>query len=795
MKRERSLPNCIASPRFGSLYLRIMKASVPRSACLFVSLFLFIAPTAIVAAHGPLFIDLAASPLYARIGFDPAYIDTVPATGTPGWEKLPPAGAAGRTVRPVDLSLVGIPKRSFFSLDSFPTMQFTYVIPFKVSTDMARLVGASTVPGMYFAGLADNWEIYLNGVLVKSEMHLAKNGSISYHRNLRDVHFAVDGRLFREGDNVLAARIVADPVYSPSGFNQAGPYYIDESSRIERASVDIGPMVLIGLYLFIGLYHLFMFLVRRNDRHNLFYGLFSLDLGVYLLMRTSTITLLGLDSNLVTRVELFTLCFILPLVGAFLEMLNETRIKKITFWYGAFCALIALGDLVMPMPFAENLLLVWQLSGLVMAFYYFGVDILGRFLSDGRRRWKRALGAGAERRTEGGRSLGGIYLKALVRTPIGNLLIGGAILFATGLFDIVDAMVMQWDLLLTKYGFFLFTMGTALILANRLGFLHDRLGGLNRTLEERIRVLTETGVQLSASESRYRSLFEGSSEAVALLTESLYFIEGNRAATELFGLDRPRAEIGGAPFNLCETVYAEKREGTLPAEFLRAAARSLKDKRGTSEIILRIKAPVGDPRPCTLKLERIDALERKEILLRAIPEEKDALADSFVEARERFDVESSLTAADRVCRRATAYLATYAGQEESRFLAGCVREVVVNAVEHGNLEIGFDEKSESMKAGRYFELLQERRTDPRFRSRKVVVEYSISPSRATFRVTDEGDGFDHKRFVQADGAPSAQLLEHGRGLFITMSAFDRVLFNEKGNQVTLVKYFAKEISL
>lgn len=828
MKRESSLPNRIASPRFESLYLRIMKARFTKSACLFASLLLFIAPTSIVAAHGPLFIDLAASPLYARVGFDPAHIDTVPANGAPGWEKVPPAGAGGRTVRPVDLSLAGIPRRSFFSLDSFPTMQFTYIIPFKVSAQMARLVGASgprsadasataapreaaMVPGMFFAGLADNWEIYLNGVLVKSEMHLAKDGSISYHRNLRDVRFAVDGRLFREGDNVLAARIVADPVYSPSGFNQAGPYYIDEYSSIERASVDVGPMVLIGLYLFIGLYHLFMFLVRRADRHNLYYGLFSLDLGVYLLMRTSTITLLGLDSNLVTRVELVTLCFILPLVGAFLEMLNETRIKKITLWYGALCSLIALGELVMPMPFAENLLLVWQFSGLVMAFYIFGIDILGRFLSDGRRRWKRELGAfGAELGTEGGRSLGRVYLDALVRTPIGNLLIGGALLFATGLFDIVDAMVMQWDLLLTKYGFFLFTMGTALILANRLGFLHDRLGGLNRTLEERIKVLTETGVRLSASESRYRSLFEGSSEAVALLTESLDFIEGNRAATELFGLDRPRlveidrprsveidrprSAVGDSPFNLCETLYAEKREGSLPAEFLRAAARSLKEKRGTTELILRIKAPVGDPRPCTVKLERIDAFERKEILLRAIPEEKDPLADCFVEARERFDVESSLTAADRVCRRATAYLATYADQDESRFLAGCVREVVINAVEHGNLQISFDEKSESMKAGRYFELLQERRTDPRFRSRKVVVEYSISGSRATFRVTDEGDGFDYKRFVQADGAPSAELLEHGRGLFITMSAFDKVLFNDKGNQVTLVKYFAKELA-
>ncbi len=759
---------------------------------------LFIVLLGAFAAHGPVFVDLSASPLYARVGFDPAYITFVPTAASPGWEVVPPAGFAGRTVRPADLNLPGVPKKPFFSLEPSQTLQFTYVIPFQVSAEMARLVGAAgssvgtsgapAVPGLYCAGIGDNWQVYLNGTLVRSEMHLAKDGSIAYHRNLRGVHFAVDGRLFREGRNILALRIVADPAYSPAGLNEAGWFYVDDISNIENATVDVGPMVLIGLYLFIGLYHLFMFLVRKSDRHNLFYGLFSLDLGIYLFMRTTTVTLFGIDSDVVSRVELVTLSFILPLVAAFLEMLNETRIKRITLWYGAFCSLIALGELVMPMPFGENLLLIWQFSGLVMAFYIFGVDILGRFLSDGRRRWKR------ERGTEGGRSLGKIYLKALMRTPIGNLVIGGALLFLTGLFDIVDAMVMQWDLLLTKYGFFLFTMGTALILANRLGFLHDRLGGLNRTLEERIRVLTETGVRLSASESRYRSLFEGSSEPVALLTANLDFIEGNRAANELFGLDRPRASTGGAPFNLCETVYAERREGTLPVEFLRAAARSLKDKVGPTEIILRIKAPVGDPRPCTLRLERIDAFERKEILLRVIPEEKDALADAFVEARERFDVESSLTAADRVCRRATAYLATYAGLDESRFLAGCLREIVVNAVEHGNLQITFDEKTESMSSGRYFELLQERRTDPRFHSRKVVVEYSLSSARATFRVTDEGDGFDYRRFMQEDGAPSAALLEHGRGLFITMSAFDKVLFNDKGNQVTLVKYFAKQVA-
>jgi PAS domain-containing protein len=749
------------------------------------------APTALAAApDDPLYVDLNASSLFARIGFDPSLIGIAPAHGEPGWKELPPAGPAGRLVRPIELGFEGMPKRPPFSLASYPTMEFTYLIPFRASAEMAALIGASSgnsaaapkVPGVYLAGIGDNYEIYLNGVLVRSEMHLTADGKVGGHRAMRNQRFPVDGRLFREGSNVLAIRIVADPTYLPSGLYQAKPFYVGEYKAIELANDDVGPMVLIGLYLFIGLYHLSMFGARTKDRHNLYYGLFSLDLGVYLLMRTYTITLILGDSDIVSRVELVSLSFILPLVGAFLETLNDNRIKKITLWYGAFCAFVALGELLLPMAFAIDMLRLWQLSGLIMAFYYFGIDILGRFLSDGNRRWKRERGA------EGGRSLGSILGTALLRTPIGNLLIGGAILFATAIFDIVDAVVMQWDLLLTKYGFFVFTMGTAIILANRLGFLHDRLSGLNRTLEEQIGVLTETGAKLKASERRYRSLFEGSSEPVALLTEGLAFIEGNRAAAELFGLDRP----GRAPESLVDAVYAEKREGTLPVEFLRAAARSLNDRKAPSEITLRIKAPVGDPKSCKLRLERIDELERREILLRVVPETKDPLDDAFVEGRERFDVESSLTAADEVCRRASAHLSHFMPSEEARFLASCLREVVVNAVEHGNLQLSFDEKSASMTEGRYFELLQERRLDPRYRSRRVAVEYSVSASRATFRVTDEGPGFDYRKYERGAEEPDPELLEHGRGLFLTMSAFDKVAFNEKGNQVTLVKFFGGE---
>ncbi|HET7839486.1 MAG TPA: histidine kinase, partial [Rectinemataceae bacterium] len=215
------------------------------------------------ASRGPLFIDLNAQSLYARVGFDAGALTALPAPGARGWKTVPPAGAGGRTVRPADLGFEGYPQRRPFSLERFRLMEFTFLIPFQVTPAMAALLApdsparAAMVPGISFAGLGDNWEVYLNGSLVKSEMHLSDKGGIALHRSMRGVHFPLDPRLLREGQNILALRIVADPSFLPSGFNQASPYYIDDYERIEAANADIWPMILIGLYLFIGLYHIF----------------------------------------------------------------------------------------------------------------------------------------------------------------------------------------------------------------------------------------------------------------------------------------------------------------------------------------------------------------------------------------------------------------------------------------------------------------------------------------------------------------------------------------------------------
>ena len=58
---------------------------------------------------------------------------------------------------------------------------------------------------------------------------------------------------------------------------------------------------------------------------------------------------------------------------------------------------------------------------------------------------------------------------------------------------------------------------------------------------------------------------------------------------------------------------------------------------------------------------------------------------------------------------------------------------------------------------------------------------------------DEGQGFDiaSMEVLSPDSINTASLT-HGRGLHMIRSAFDAVRFNEKGNQLLLVKYFSRE---
>lgn len=116
-----------------------------------------------------------------------------------------------------------------------------------------------------------------------------------------------------------------------------------------------------------------------------------------------------------------------------------------------------------------------------------------------------------------------------------------------------------------------------------------------------------------------------------------------------------------------------------------------------------------------------------------------------------------------------------------------LQEMLLNAIEHGNLEISYQEKLDALGRGQYEEFLDARCREARFRDRRVTVQMLIDRGqrRISYRIRDEGRGFDWR--TQLATSVGSRLLTGaaGRGIFLSRSLVPDQTYNERGNEVTL----------
>lgn len=113
-----------------------------------------------------------------------------------------------------------------------------------------------------------------------------------------------------------------------------------------------------------------------------------------------------------------------------------------------------------------------------------------------------------------------------------------------------------------------------------------------------------------------------------------------------------------------------------------------------------------------------------------------------------------------------------------------LREAIINAMEHGNLEVGSELRQNDEQD--YHELVRQRRQEPPYSLRRVRVTARISRDEARFVIADEGPGFN--RGSVADPTAEENLERPcGRGLLLIETFMDHVSHNESGNQITMVK--------
>jgi DNA-binding response OmpR family regulator/anti-sigma regulatory factor (Ser/Thr protein kinase) len=109
-------------------------------------------------------------------------------------------------------------------------------------------------------------------------------------------------------------------------------------------------------------------------------------------------------------------------------------------------------------------------------------------------------------------------------------------------------------------------------------------------------------------------------------------------------------------------------------------------------------------------------------------------------------------------------------------------ELLVNAVEHGNLGIGYAEKSELLKQNNWREEITRRLEMPEYADKYAELVMEKKDGRILAQITDQGNGFDWKPYLRID--PSRAMDSHGRGIAqANMLAFDQVAYSEKGNRV------------
>ena len=132
------------------------------------------------------------------------------------------------------------------------------------------------------------------------------------------------------------------------------------------------------------------------------------------------------------------------------------------------------------------------------------------------------------------------------------------------------------------------------------------------------------------------------------------------------------------------------------------------------------------------------------------------------------------------CRDLASLLAK-ACPDPKRSVVG-LSELMINAVEHGNLGITYAEKSALIEAHAWREEVERRQLQADHADQWVTVALVRSERLTRFRITDMGRGFAWAEFQEVN--PERIFDSHGRGILLARwEAFDRVQYLGAGNSV------------
>ncbi len=172
------------------------------------------------------------------------------------------------------------------------------------------------------------------------------------------------------------------------------------------------------------------------------------------------------------------------------------------------------------------------------------------------------------------------------------------------------------------------------------------------------------------------------------------------------------------------------------------------------------------------------------VLQAAIREARQArtLADELSKHRSSFNLIESCRFNFRTLVEAESLASFMANcfPDPARALWG-VSELMINAIEHGNLGLGYARKTKLVESGTWLVEIERIQQLPEHREKKASATVAHKNGGVYVVIEDEGAGFDWKRYLQIDPARAGD--NHGRGIAqANAMSFDKLTYNDKGNK-------------
>ncbi len=111
-----------------------------------------------------------------------------------------------------------------------------------------------------------------------------------------------------------------------------------------------------------------------------------------------------------------------------------------------------------------------------------------------------------------------------------------------------------------------------------------------------------------------------------------------------------------------------------------------------------------------------------------------------------------------------------------------LNELLINAVEHGNLGITYNEKTKLVLGGTWMQEVERRLEAPEYKDKNARLSFKAAKDAIAVIIKDEGGGFDWSRYVEL--SPDRATDPHGRGIAASrLMSFDSIEYLGTGNEV------------